>query len=435
MLNRLSELMLKFHRGALSPEEQDELDQWQAVTPRNRQLFRELTEENLLRPQLEEMESFAEMPVREKVEARMPDVFGIRTGQETFTALSGQEAVTVQSAEEPAISLRRRWPRIAAAAGILVLAGIGAWWFQQTRQRPAIVIQAKADIPAPTGSRTTLTLGNGRQIILDSVGAGTLIREGGAMVAKQDSAGLSYKAVADRSVADKGVTDKSVTKEGVAGNNTAMIVLYNTLTTARGGQTQVKLADGSRVWLNTASSLKFPTIFTGADRVVDLEGEAYFEIAPHPNRPFIVRVNGSRVEVIGTHFNIMAYTDEEEQQTTLLEGAVKVSKGSASRILQPGQQAVLDNVKSTLSINKEVDAEEVLAWKNGLFEFNSLDIRAVLRQVSRWYNVKVVFAGLPPSGHFSGVVSRTSNVSDVLRIFEQANIRYTISGNQITILP
>jgi transmembrane sensor len=403
MLNRLSELMLKFHRGTLSPEERDELDQWQAVTPRNRQLFRELTEENLLRPQLEEMELFAETPVREKVEARMPGVFGIRTGQET-----------------PAISLRRRWPRIAAAAGILALAGIGAWWFQQTRQRPAIVIQAKADIPAPTGSRTTLTLGNGRQIVLDSVGAGTLTREGGATVAKQGSAGLSYKAVPDKAI---------------AGNNTPMIVLYNTLTTARGGQTQVKLADGSRVWLNTASSLKFPTVFTGANRGVDLTGEAYFEIAPHPNQPFIVRVNGSRVEVLGTHFNIMAYTDEEDQQTTLLEGAVKVSKASASRILQPGQQAVLDNRKSTLSINKDVDAEEVLAWKNGLFEFNGLDIQGVLRQVSRWYDVNVVFAGLPPSGHFSGVVSRTSNVSDVLRIFEQANIHYTISGNQITILP
>ena len=397
MLNRISELMLKFHRGSLSPEEKDVLDQWQALSPRNQQLFRELTEEGLLRPQLEEMESFAETPVREKIEARMPDVFA-----------------------PPAISLHRRWPRIAVAAGIIVLAGIGAWWLWQPRQRPVIVTQAKADIPPPTGSRTTLTLGDGREIILDSVATGTLTREGGAVVAKQDSAGLSYKAVADKAIAKL---------------NGMAPVLYNTLTTARGGQTQVLLADGSRVWLNTASSLKFPTIFTGQDRTVDLNGEAYFEIAPHPNRPFIVHVNGSRIEVLGTHFNIMAYTDEENQQTTLLKGAVRVSSRSASRILQPGQQAILDNGKSTLSINKDVDVEEVLAWKNGLFEFNSLDIQAVLRQVSRWYNVSVVFTGAPPSGHFSGVVSRTSNVSDVLRIFEQANIRYTLSGNQITILP
>lgn len=420
MLNRISELILKFHRGSLSPQEKDALDQWQAINSRNQQLFRELTQESLLKAQLEEMESFAETPVREKIEARMPEVFGRRTGQETFRAPSEQEAVMVQSEVEPAISLHRRWLRITVAAGILALAGIGAWWLLQSRQRPAIVTQAKTDIPPPTGSRTTLTLGDGQEIALDSVAAGTLTREGGAMVAKQDSAGLSYKAVADKTNAE---------------TNGMAPVLYNTLTTARGGQTQVLLADGSRVWLNTASSLKFPTIFTGQERAVDLNGEAYFEIAPHPNRPFIVHVNGSRIEVLGTHFNIMAYTDEENQQTTLLEGAVRVSSRSASRILQPGQQAVLDNGKSTLSINKDVDMEEVLAWKNGLFEFNGLDIQAVLRQVSRWYNVSVVFTGAPPSGHFSGVVSRTSNVSDVLKIFEQANIHYSISGKQITIKP
>ena len=397
MLNRISELMLKFHRGSLSPEEKDALDQWQAISPRNQQLFRELTEENLLRPQLEEMESFAETPVWEKIETRMPDVFAA-----------------------PAISLHRRWPRITVAAGIIALAGIGVWWLLQPRQRQAIVTQLKTDIPAPTGSRTILTLGNGREIALDSVVAGTLTREGGAMVAKRDSAGLSYKAVADKAIAE---------------TNGIVPVLYNTLTTARGGQAHVLLSDGSRVWLNTASSLKFPTIFTGQERTVDLNGEAYFEIAPHPNRPFIVHVNESRIEVLGTHFNIMAYTDEENQQTTLLEGAVRVSSGSASRILHPGQQAILDNGKSTLSINKDVDVEEVLAWKNGFFEFKSLDIQAVLRQVSRWYNVNVVFTGAPPSGHFSGIVSRTSNVSDVLGIFKEAKIRYTLSGNQITILP
>ena len=402
MLNRISELILKFHRGSLSPEEKGELDQWQAISSRNQQLFQELTQENLLGPQLEEMESFAETPVREKIEARIPEVFGSRPGQETYAVPS-------------TISLTRRWLRITVAAGILVLAGIGTWWLLQPRQRPAIVTRTKADIPPPTGSRTILTLGDGKQITLDKVATGTLTREGGAMVVKQDSAGLSYKAVAK--------------------TNDMATVLYNTLTTARGGQTRVLLADGSRVWLNTASSLKYPTVFTGQERTVDLDGEAYFEIAPHPNRPFIVHVNGSRIEVLGTQFNIMAYTDEENQQTTLLEGAVRVSSRSASRILQPGQQAILDNGRSTLSINKDVDVEEVLAWKNGLFEFNSLDIQAVMRQVSRWYNVNVVFTGVPPSGHFSGVVSRTSNVSDVLRLFEQANIRYTISGNQITILP
>ena len=406
MLNRISELLLKFHRGSLSPEEKAELDQWQAAMPGNRQLFLELTEEAWLKSQVEEMESFAETPVREKIEARMPDVFAVQPAQKTATAQSGSV---------PVIPLRRRWPRLVAAAGILALAGIGAWWIIQTRLRPAINIRAKADISAPAGSRTTLTLGNGKQIALDSVPAGSLAMQGGAAVAKRDSAALSYKAITE--------------------TNGRAPVLYNTLTTARGGQTQVTLADGSRVWLNTASSLKFPTVFTGAERVVDLTGEAYFEITPHPGRPFIVYVNGSRVEVLGTHFNIMAYSDEEDQQTTLLEGAVRVSKGSASHILQPGQQAVLDNRKSTLSINKDVDVEEVLAWKNGLFEFNSLDIQAVLRQVSRWYNVNVVFAGLPPSGHFSGIVSRTSNVSDVLRILEQANIHYTLSGNQITVLP
>jgi ferric-dicitrate binding protein FerR (iron transport regulator) len=277
------------------------------------------------------------------------------------------------------------------------------------------VVTVASDIPAPTGSRTTLTLAGGQKITLDSVAAGMLAQQGAATVAKAGGSALSYRVAA---------------KE-----DQAIPIMYNTLTTARGGQTQVTLADGSKVWLNAASSLRFPTTFSGSDRSVELTGEAYFEIAPRPDRPFIVRVNGTAVEVLGTRFDIMAYTDEEKQQTTLLEGAVRVSRGSTGRLLRPGQQAVLDTAVGTVTVKSDVDEEAVLAWKNGYFEFDGLDIQAVMRQVSRWYNVRIVYQGAPPAGHFFGVVNRTSNVSDVLKIFQQANIHYTISKDQITVLP
>jgi transmembrane sensor len=301
-----------------------------------------------------------------------------------------------------------------AAAAVLVIAAGGVLYYRGQHPATPPPVAAQQDIKAPTGSRTTLTLGNGRQIILDSVPAGTLAAQGGTTVAKRDSSALSY--------------------QPTAGAAPDAAVLFNTLTTAPGGQTRVVLADGSQVWLNTASSLRYPTAFNGADRTVDLKGEAYFEIAPHPARPFFVHVNGSTVAVLGTHFNIMAYTDEAGQQLTLLEGSVRVTKGTAVRVLHPGEQAVVDNGSGQLSVNKDVDEEAVLAWKNGFFEFNGQDIQAVMRQVSRWYNVRVVYDGTPPAGHFFGEVNRTSQVSDVLKIFAKANIRYTISNDQITIL-
>jgi transmembrane sensor len=312
------------------------------------------------------------------------------------------------------VSFHRRWMKYAAAVAVLGAVAVGTYLYRKspvTETRMVAQPIARQDVAAPTGSHTTLTLSNGQRIVLDSVAAGALAEQGGARVNKTGNGQLAYH-IAIKKPAE---------------------ILYNTLATAKGGQTHVTLADGSQVWLNAASSLRFPTAFTGTVRSVELTGEAYFEITPNAKQPFTVTVGAETVQVLGTHFNIMAYADESSLQTTLLEGSVKVVSPEQTRILNPGQQAQIGEGK--MRVISDIDPEEVLAWKNGLFQFNSLDIQAVMRQVSRWYDVDVVYSGKPPTDTFSGIVSRTSNASDVLKIIEQANIHVKIENKTITILP
>jgi transmembrane sensor len=166
-------------------------------------------------------------------------------------------------------------------------------------------------------------------------------------------------------------------------------VLFNTLTTPRGGQFRLALPDGSEVWLNAASSIKYPTAFTGKDRKVEITGEAYFEIAHDASKPFKVRVNGMEVNVLGTHFNINAYHDEAFVNTTLLQGKVSLTKAGAVALLRPGQQARVDNTRS-ISVLNNVDVDQVVAWKNGYFSFEKADLQTVMRQIARWYDVDII---------------------------------------------
>jgi ferric-dicitrate binding protein FerR (iron transport regulator) len=184
--------------------------------------------------------------------------------------------------------------------------------------------------------------------------------------------------------------------------------------------------------LNSSSSIRFPTAFNGEDRKVELTGEAYFEVAKNAAKPFKVSVKEMEVEVLGTHFNIMAYDDERSINTTLLEGSVKVSKGSAGKILVPGQQSKVGSsgdIKVT-----EADVEEAIAWKNGFFQFNSYDIETVMRQVARWYDVQVVYKDKIPGGNFSGIVSRKNNISRVLEILQGGDVQFKIEGKKVIVL-
>jgi ferric-dicitrate binding protein FerR (iron transport regulator) len=207
--------------------------------------------------------------------------------------------------------------------------------------------------------------------------------------------------------------------------------------TGRGNQDQLELSDGTIVWLNAASSIRFPISFAGSERKVEITGEAYFEVAKDAKRPFRVMVQSaqgsSEVEVLGTHFNINAYDDEEAVKTTLLEGAIKLSRKQATQLLKPGQQARYD-AQSALSVNAGVDVEKVVAWKNVSFVFDHQDIRSIMRQISRWYDVDIVYQGVPTNETFSGIVSRKSDVWKVLKIMQANGVHFSIEGRKIIVL-
>ena len=244
-------------------------------------------------------------------------------------------------------------------------------------------------------------------MILNNLKNGNLASQTGLKLIKQDST-LTYKADDDSKVS------------------------YNTITIPNGGQYQLILADGTKVWLNAASSLKFPTAFPGKQRTVELTGEAYFEVAKNKNQPFNVKTPTQTVQVLGTHFNINAYSNEPFVKTTLLEGSVNVSSAGGSLLLKPGQQALLNN-SGLATLKDDVDTDEAIAWRNGLFQFNDVDIKTIMRQVARWYDVDVEFKGQVPAYTFHGKISRNLNASTVLKIFELSGINFTIEGRKIIV--
>jgi ferric-dicitrate binding protein FerR (iron transport regulator) len=232
-------------------------------------------------------------------------------------------------------------------------------------------------------------------------------------------------------------------------------VTYNTMSTPRGRQYQLVLPDGTKVWLNAASSITYPTAFSGSDRRVTLTGEAYFEVRQDASRPFNVSVkNREEIEVLGTSFNVNGYEDEHEVKTTLLDGSVRVvvtdslvgvntNKGKLSVVLKPGEQAQLvlrdssgrDKVSKPMKILSDVDVDQVVAWKNGLFQFKGATMQTVMNQLSRWYNVEVTYEGTIPEHRFVGKVSRDYNLSDVLAVLQASDIHFSIEGKRIIVRP
>lgn len=311
---------------------------------------------------------------------------------------------------------RLRW--IPAAAAILLLLSAGLYWFLQPTQQQSATI-AGAPSPqhvVPGGTHAMLVLADGTELPLDSSGNGTLAQQGSTRITQAAGGQLRYTFP-------------------TAG--TADILQYNTLRTPRGGQFQVTLADGTKVWLNAASSLKYPVAFDGAFRQVELTGEAYFEVATNAAMPFKVAVHNDSLEVVvlGTHFNIMAYTDERLVKTTLLEGAVKVNHKGNSRQLRQGEAAQLDKQKGVLSFEQQANTEEAIAWKNGLIQLEGNDIGSVMRMIARWYNVEVVFTA-PVPAHFRGSIPRNVPLAQVLKMLEMTGeVHFEIKDRQIIVSP
>lgn len=307
------------------------------------------------------------------------------------------------------VRARISWEKYVAAAAVLLVVGVGL--FYKSRSPKTMPQQAKLthDV-APGGDKATLTLADGSTITLDNARNGVLAKQGNCEVDKTGNGQLVYHATQ------------------MAANNTPQL---NTVTTPRGGQYHIVLPDGSGVWLNAASSIKYPTAFTGANRSVEITGEVYFEVTKNAAMPFIVRSARAEVQVLGTHFNIMAYDDEDVMKTTLLEGAVKITTtNGVSGILKPGQQAVL-NGKNELRISNDVDVDDEVAWKNGLFQFRDADIRSIMRQVSRWYNVEVIYQGNVPVKQYTGRISRNVKASALLNMLKYTGLNANIEGKNI----
>jgi len=209
--------------------------------------------------------------------------------------------------------------------------------------------------------------------------------------------------------------------------------VQNTVSTPKGGQYRIILPDGTNVWLNAASSISYPTVFKGAERLVTLNGEGYFEVTKNKAMPFRVKSAMQTIEVLGTHFNINAYTDETRVKTTLLEGSVKVISATRSTFITPGEQAAISRAGNGIISKQRVNVDKEVAWKNGVFSFADEDIRAVMRQVSRWYDIDVVYEGDIPDEKFFGEISRSSNLGDVFRILELNNMKFAVEGKTIKV--
>jgi len=293
----------------------------------------------------------------------------------------------------------RRWA--IAAAVLLGVAAVSFFAFLYPEQKTAIAHTQgglKNDIAAPAYTKAVLILSGGKEIMLGTVAGKQLAVDGNARIIQTGDGQLTYQ------------TDPSLQANGAAH--------MNTLTVPKGSRPlQLILTDGTTVWLNAASSLTYPVAFTGHERKVQMTGEAYYEVAKDAARKFIVSANGVETEVLGTHFNINAYADEGQQKISLLEGAVRVSTGGQLIALKPGQQARIAATGKPETLS-DIDTEEITAWKDGYFDFRSTDIKTVMRQLSRWYNAEIEYNGKITDNHFSGIINRNNNISQVLKMLQ-----------------
>jgi len=389
------DLLDKYVSNACSPEEATELFRYFGETGANRQLLKQLQQ------QFNESLSYPYPDVPEEQRQRMED-----------------RLLRQINPAKPIPLYRNKWWQMAAAVALLVICGsIYLWYPHPAAQAPVIAGDAPLSathLMVPGTNKAVLTLADGSTITLDSTGNSMLPVQGSTQI-RQQAGSLVYDAV---------------------DANTSPV--YNTMRTPRGGQYKLVLSDGSRVWLNAASSLRFPAAFAKGERVVQLNGEAYFEINEDAKRPFRVELNNNQaIMVLGTHFNVMAYDDEQTVRTTLLDGKVKVTRDGLSALLKPGQQANLDKHTPGIHIIGNANLEEVMAWKNGMFQFEGNDIHTVMRQISRWYNTNVVFAPqVNENAHFKGTISRNADISEVLQVLEMTEeVHFKIENGTINVLP
>ncbi|ASU35449.1 FecR family protein [Mucilaginibacter xinganensis] len=314
-------------------------------------------------------------------------------------------------------SFFKSWTFKSAAAATLIILG-GYIVSRQVSDSKLLTRKAaeKKEVMVPGTNLAVLTLGNGKKILLNGTTTGKLAVQGNTTITKNAAGQISYTVAANKADAE---------------NNE---VTFNTITTPIGGQFRVTLPDGSNVWLNAASSLKYPSRFEGSERHVELHGEAYFEIFKNKNSPFTVSAENVNIRVLGTHFNVMAYKNEPAVNTTLLEGSVTLTSGRNNVFLVPGQQAVADPNAENIAIHN-VNVEDAVAWKNGYFSFRKQNIKTAMNKIARWYNADVEYSGNVNNKFLGGSVSRSENISELLNYLELTGIaKFKIDGRRITVI-
>ncbi|MFX1706728.1 FecR domain-containing protein [Chitinophaga sp. CC14] len=381
-------LIFRSQQGMLTADEQDKLDAWIAASDENRQLWVELNNPDVQQQNVRAMARFDETAALERFLSNKPAKSNIRRMRFLHTW---------------------KW-----AAAVLVLAlGVSTYYLLTPGAQNGDHFGGKSalhDIP-PGKNGAILTLADGTQLVLDSLGEGKIATQNGTQISLNNNE-LKYDATA--------ATDDAA---------------RNTITTPKGRQYHVVLPDGTEVWLNAASSIQYPVAFKGRERRVKISGEVYLEVAAKSWQPFIIETDQMKLEVLGTSFNVNTYNDEKTIRTTLLTGAVKITPMHTTqpKVLVPGQTAVLSKPDAsegaTLTITETPDPDKIIAWKNGLFNFDGLDLYSVMRQLERWYNIDVQYIGKPDNVIFKGKMHRNTNLSDVLKVLETMDVNFELKGN------
>lgn len=390
--NKLKKLAENYHAGLCTPEELKKIRQW----------YDDFETNGYDLPPKAEIE-------RASKEAALFVIAQVRAQQTDGTLEHGSSPEIV--AASPFRKNTFRFTQYAAAAVFFLVVGIGTYYYLNPVKN-SIVLAARKDI-SPGSNKAILTLSNGSRIALNNAKNGTLAQQGSTAVHKNGNGLLAYQV--------------STISSGPLHNDVA--TGDNTVATPRGGQYQVIMPDGSRAWLNSLSSIRFPVAFKGKERHVETTGEVYFEVAKDQSKPFRVTTAGQTVTVLGTHFNIMAYADEPRIITTLLEGSVRIAKAGQSETLKPGQQSLVDK---DIRI-KVADTDDAVAWKNGLTSFTDADLKTIMRKVSRWYDIDVEYQGQMADRTFTGAISRKSNLSALLKILALNHIQFSINDRKLIV--
>ncbi|MCW3094089.1 MAG: hypothetical protein JWP81_5158 [Ferruginibacter sp.] len=320
---------------------------------------------------------------------------------------------------------KNKWIKYAAAVIIMFVTGTLFWKQYGKKPQPVIatIIQKSSDDIEPGKDGAILTLADGSQIILDSLGNRIITAQNGVRVILK-SGQLAYQP-----------TGKPGTE-----------ITYNTMSTPRGRQFQLLLPDGTKVWLNAASSLRYPTLFIGNERIVEITGEAYFEVAKNSTMPFRIKMNGeTQIKVLGTHFNINSYDDEKSINTTLMEGMVEIVNGTSKAVLRPGQQAQIiskspssltsDTKAKNIHIVNNIDLNKVMSWKNGIFDFQNAGLEQVMRQLARWYDLEVIYENGIPEMKFYGKMGRNVSLSKLLVFLRESDLHFRMEeGRKLIVM-